>query len=287
MCVVRTILRHASSTTRPCFGLHFGRLYLAGKQYKTWNSQHKTCSIVWWWTVYPLATSVNKPFFTMAQPSSPTFETVLSIPHYNLLAHTFAIHTLPLHWISLILDLLASDPAATHDLLLLDQVNQMIVNLEWQLDEQHQLAVQWFSTLLQHQSASRLPQHIQNIEHSDCWHCWIWHWQPTPFAWCHLQPIVVSSSESDFSSSSSSSSAQNQYQMPSYPCQSPLILVASTSSTIPPSFLQTDRVYPHTQFKANTSNCLQHLQTVPEEQVWGMAVFPIVVEDPEANDDIF
>ena len=76
----------------------------------------------------------------MAQLSSPTFETILSIPHYNLSAHTFAIHTLPLHQISSIIDLLASDPAATHDLLLLDQVNQTIVNLEQQLDEQHQLA---------------------------------------------------------------------------------------------------------------------------------------------------
>ena len=45
----------------------------------------------------------------MAQPNPPTFETVLSIPHYNLLAHTFAIHSLPLHQISAILNLLASD----------------------------------------------------------------------------------------------------------------------------------------------------------------------------------
>lgn len=75
----------------------------------------------------------------MAQPSSPTFETVLTVPHYNLSAHTFAVHTLLLHCISSILNLLASDPAATHNLLLLDQVNQTIVNLEWQLDEQHQL----------------------------------------------------------------------------------------------------------------------------------------------------
>ena len=81
----------------------------------------------------------------MTQPTFSTFETVLSIPHYNLSAHIFAVHTLPLHWISTIIDLLASDPAATRDLLVLDQINQTIVNLEQQLDEQHCLAAQCFS----------------------------------------------------------------------------------------------------------------------------------------------
>ena len=66
----------------------------------------------------------------MTQPSSPTFKTILSIPHYNLSAHTFAVHTLPLHRISSIINLLASYPTATHDLLVLDQINQTIVNLE-------------------------------------------------------------------------------------------------------------------------------------------------------------
>ena len=66
----------------------------------------------------------------MAQPNPPTFETVLSIPHYNLLAHTFTVHSLPLHRISAVLDLLASDLATTRNLLILDQINQTIVNLE-------------------------------------------------------------------------------------------------------------------------------------------------------------
>ena len=66
----------------------------------------------------------------MTQPSAPTFETVLSIPYYNFLAHTFTVHTLPLHQISSIIDLLSSDPAITHDLLVLDQINQTIINLE-------------------------------------------------------------------------------------------------------------------------------------------------------------
>ena len=59
-----------------------------------------------------------------------SFETVLSTPHLNLSAHTFIIYTLPFDRISSILDLLASDEAATHDLLVLDQINQTIVNLE-------------------------------------------------------------------------------------------------------------------------------------------------------------
>ena len=35
------------------------------------------------------------------------------------------------------------------------------------------------------------------------------------------------------------------------------------------------------------ADCLRHLQTIPEEQRRGTAPFLIVVEDPEANDDIF
>ena len=232
----------------------------------------------------------------MAQLSSPTFETILSIPHYNLLAHTFAIHTLPLHWISFIISLLASNPTATHDLLLLDQVNQTIINLEQQLDEQHQLTAWHFSTLLQHQSASQIPQRVHNIEQPDCQHCWIRRQQPTPFARHCSQQIVVhnSSSESGSSSSSSffSSSAGNQYQqMPSYSHHSTSIPITSTSTTALPSFpqmtMQSDRVYAHNQFEANVSDCLCCLQTVPEEQLGGTAAFPIVVEDPEAEDNIF
>ena len=71
-----------------------------------------------------------KPLFNMSRPTSPTFKTVLSVPHYNLSAHTFAMHTLSLHQISSIIDLLSSDPVATHDLLTLDQVDQTVLNME-------------------------------------------------------------------------------------------------------------------------------------------------------------
>ena len=36
-----------------------------------------------------------------------------------------------------------------------------------------------------------------------------------------------------------------------------------------------------------TEDCLRCLQTVPEEQHRGTWEFPIVVEDPEAEDDVF
>ena len=77
-----------------------------------------------------------------------SFKTVLSDPHFNLSAHTFAKYTLPFDKISSVLDLLASDEAATHDLLALDQVNQSIVVLEQCLDEHHCLATLKFSSLL-------------------------------------------------------------------------------------------------------------------------------------------
>ena len=91
-----------------------------------------------------------------------SFETVQSTPHLNLSAHTFAIYTLPFHRISSILNLLASDEAATHDLLILDQINQTIVNLERQLDENHQLAAQRLLILLQHRLVQQLPQYIHD-----------------------------------------------------------------------------------------------------------------------------
>ena len=79
--------------------------------------------------------------------------------------------------------------------------------------------------------------------------------------------------------------------MPSYPCHSTLIPIASTSTATPPSFprmtMRSDRVYPHNQFEANASDCLHHLQTIPEERLQGTAAFPIVVEDPKAEDNIF
>ena len=75
-----------------------------------------------------------------------SFKTVLSDPHFNLSAHTFAKYTLPFDKISSVL--IASDEAATHDLLALDQVNQSIVALEQCLDEHHCLATLKFSSLL-------------------------------------------------------------------------------------------------------------------------------------------
>ena len=59
-----------------------------------------------------------------------SFKTVLLTPHLNLSTHTFARYTLPFDQISFVLDLLASDEAATHNLLALDQINQLIVALE-------------------------------------------------------------------------------------------------------------------------------------------------------------
>ena len=175
-------------------------------------------------TCLPSSDSAEPFPFTMTQPSSPAFKTILFVPHYNLSAHTFAVHTLPLHQISSVIDLLASDLAATHDLLVLDQINQTIVNLKQQLDEQHQLAVRHFSILLSHQSASRVPQLIHNVKQPDCWHCQIWCWWHTPYAMRQSQPIVIHGSSSESDSSSSSSSIQEQYwQMPSYPCWSPTV----------------------------------------------------------------
>ena len=116
----------------------------------------------------------------MAQ-QNPSFETVQLTPHLNLSAHTFAVYTLPFDRISLILNLLASDEAATHDLLVLDQINQTIVDLEQQLDKNHQLAAQRFSTLLQYQLAQQLPQHIYDTQQPDCRHCRLRCQRPTPF----------------------------------------------------------------------------------------------------------
>ena len=116
----------------------------------------------------------------MAQ-QNPSFETVLSTPHLNLSAHTFTIFTLPFCQISSVLDFLASDEAATQDLLILDQINQNIVALERQLDKNHRLATQRFSALLQHWSAQHLPQYIHNAQQPDCEHCRLCQRQPTPF----------------------------------------------------------------------------------------------------------
>ena len=86
----------------------------------------------------------------MAQQNqeNPSFTTPLSDPHFNLSTYTFAVHTLPFNNISFVLELLAHDNAATQNLLTLDRINQTIVGLERQLDENHKLAAQHFSTLL-------------------------------------------------------------------------------------------------------------------------------------------
>ena len=75
---------------------------------------------MWRGTIDPSSSPVN---LTMAQQNT-SFETILSDPHFNLSAHTFARYTLLFDKISSILDFLASDEAVTHDLLALDQINQ-------------------------------------------------------------------------------------------------------------------------------------------------------------------
>ena len=50
---------------------------------------------------------------------------------------------------------------------------------------------------------------------------------------------------------------------------------------------RSDRVYSQNQFEANAADCLCHLQTVPEERLRGTAAFPIVVENPDAEANIF
>ena len=207
------------------------------------------------------------------------------------MAHTFTVHSLPLHRILAVLDLLASDQAATCNLLILDQINQTIINLEWQIDEHHQLATQQFSLLLQHRSAHRIPQHVHNIEQLDCQCCQIRCRWPNHFPW-PSQPIIVHASFSKSESSSLSSSLQTWYQwMPSYPHHPTLVPVALTSTTAPTPFpLMTtcsSQVYSQNYFKANAADCLQHFQVIPEEWWWGMAAFPIVVEEPDAKDNIF
>ena len=112
---------------------------------------------------------------------NPSFTTVLSDPHFSLSAHTFAMHTLQFHHISFVLDLLTHDDAATQNLLTLDRINQTIVSLERQLDENHRLATQHFSTLLRRQTAQHLPQHLHEHLNPDCGRCRLCCRRPTPF----------------------------------------------------------------------------------------------------------
>ena len=214
----------------------------------------------------------------MAQQNqdAPTFTTLVSDPHFNLSAHTFAVHTLPFHHISFVLDLLTNDDAATQNLLTLDRINQTIVGLEQQLDENHRLAAQHFSTLLQQQTAQHLPQHLHKHLNPDCGRCRLRQRQPTPFS----SPAPSSSSSTR---SPPLSSTRSRRQRPS-PYSRPL---PSVPPPFPPLTTRSGRVYPRNYFEANAANCLCRLQTVLEEQWWGTAPFPIVVKAPEAEDDIF
>ena len=244
----------------------------------TWNSGYKARFTLWRRIINPPSTSVTWPSKTL--PSKLFCQLPISIYPPTLLPFTLSFHRT-----SSVLDLLASDKAAICDLLILDRINQTIVNLERQLEKNHRLAAQRFPVLLQHRMAQQLPQHIHDILQPDCRHCRLCRQQPIPFQ----QPsqLVVSSS-----SSSSSSSTRNRYwQVPPYPTRPNPIPVASTSTVKPPLFppLTTCSgwVYPWNYFTANAADCLRHLQTIPEERQWGTAAFPIVVEDPEAEDDIF
>ena len=74
------------------------------------------------------------------------------------------------------------------------------------------------------------------------------------------------------------------YPRPSHPVPSTLTTV---SLPFPPLTTRSGQVYPQNYFEANAEDCLRCLQTVSEEQRWGTSHFPIVVEAPEAEDDIF
>ena len=102
--------------------------------------RYKTSPIVWQRLVHPPASLVN-----INSLSSPRLDLLLWL---SKLYSWFPIITcLPIlllnilfHFITFLLciiNLLASNPLATQDLLILDQINQMILNLEQQLDEQH------------------------------------------------------------------------------------------------------------------------------------------------------
>ena len=193
-----------------------------------------------------------------------SFKTILSNPHFNLSAHTFAKYTLPFDKISSILDLFASDEAATHNLLALDQVNQSIVALERRLDEHHRLAALKFSSLLRHPIALCLPQIIHENQQPDCGRCQLHQRQPTPF-W--HSPMQTTSSSSSSTSSHSSANRRCYHQMPPYPRPShPVPSTSAIPLPFPPLTTRSGRIYPWNYFEANAEDCLRHLQTVPEEQ---------------------
>ena len=125
----RVNLSHLPSTVRLRFRLVIRQLYLIGKRYSARTAGYKTSPTLRRGTIDPPSSPVN---LTMAQQNqeNPTFTTLLSDPHFNLSAHTFAMHTLPFHNISFVLDLLSHNNAATQNLLTLDRINQTIVGLE-------------------------------------------------------------------------------------------------------------------------------------------------------------
>ena len=278
----RINLYYPPPTVQQRVGLAIQGLHPTSQWHLTRTFGYKTGLTVWRRTVDPPSSPVET---TMAQQHV-SFKTIISDPHLNLSAHTFTRYTLPFDKISSVLDLLASDKVATHDLLALDQINQSIVALEFRLDEHHQLAALKFSSLLWHPIAQQLPQQIHNIQHPDCGHCQLWHRQPTPF---RRSPARTNSSPSSSPSSSSSSTRRRYRQMLSYPRPSNPIPSTSANTSLPFPLLTTrsSRVYPQNYFEANAKDCLHCLQTVPEERRWGTSHFPIFVEAPEVEDDIF
>ena len=185
--------------------------------------------------------------------NSPIFTTQFSNPHFDLSAYTFARDTIPFNNISFALDLLTHDEAATQDLLILDRVNQVIISLERQLDQHRWLATRQFSSLLQRHSTQHFPQRFHEYLYPSCGHCRLRRRRPTPFN----SPIP----------SSSSSSSPPSWRFPSYQTQS--------------------RRASQNYSAERLRDCLQRLQTIPEERQRGTREFPIVVEDPEAEDDVF
>ena len=283
MCLFGVNLCHPPPAIRQCFRLVIWRLYSASKQHSAQNFGYKanpplqrgiidspSIAVIW-------LNKINKicPSLLFSTP-------ILTYP-----LTLFAVHTLPFDKFSFVLDLLTHDNATTQNLLVLDRINQTIVGLEQQLDENHRLATQHFSTLLWRQAAQHLPQQIHDAQNPDCGRCWLRCRQPTPFQRTIL-PSVPSSSSS--SSSPSSSTRRRCRRMPPYP--RPSHPIPSTSATtkplpFPPLTTCSGWVYSQNYFEANAEDCLCRLQTIPQERRWGTSHFLIVVEAPDAEDNIF
>ena len=198
-----------------------------------------------------------RPYFVSSKKkeTSTNGSTRSELPHFDLSAYTFTRDTIPFNNISFALDLLTHDEAATQNLLVLDRVNQAIIGLERQLDEHRRLATRHFSSLLHQHSTQHFPQRFHEYLYPNCGRCRLRQRQPTPF-------------NSPIPSSSSSSSPPSRHQhFPSYQTQS----------------RRASRNYSAKRLR----DCLQRLQTIPEECRRGTREFPIVVEDPEAEDDVF